>query len=49
MINTDAHKIEHQSKNKHLFATIIPRKKIKINNAVYFPTNPILNDEIKNE
>jgi len=47
MIKTDAHKIEQQPKNRHLFETIIPRKQTKINNAVYFPTNQILNDEIK--
>ena len=44
-INT--HKFEHQSKNRYLFETIIFRKQTKINNAVHFPTNPILNDEIK--
>jgi hypothetical protein len=49
MIKTNAHKIKHQSKNKHLFKIIIPRKQTKINNVVYFPTNLILNDEIKNE
>jgi hypothetical protein len=47
MIKTYAHKIEYQTKNKHLFVTIIPRKQTKINNAVYFPTNPTLNDEIE--
>jgi hypothetical protein len=45
MIKTYAHKIE----NRHLFETIIPRKQIKINNVVYFSTNLILNDEIKNK
>jgi len=49
MIKTNAHKIEHQSKNKHLFKIIITRKQTKINNVVHFPTNLILNDEIKNE
>jgi hypothetical protein len=29
MIKTDAHKIEHQFKNKHLFATIILKSKQK--------------------
>jgi hypothetical protein len=29
MIKIDANKIEHQPKNKHLFETIIPRKKKK--------------------
>jgi len=47
IIKIDTHKIEHQPKNRHLFETIIPRKQKKINNAVHFPTNPILNDEIK--
>ena len=47
MIKINAHKIEHQYKNKHLFKTIIPRKQTKINNVVHFPTNLILNDEIK--
>jgi len=47
MIKTYAHKIEHQPKNKHLFETIITRKQTKINNAVDFPTNPILKEEIK--
>jgi hypothetical protein len=44
MIKIDAHKIEHQPKNRYLFETIIPRKKIKISNTIYFSTNPILND-----
>ena len=35
MIKIDAHKIEHQLKNKHLFETIIPWKQTKINNAVH--------------
>jgi hypothetical protein len=48
MIKIDANKIEHQPKNKHLFETIIPRKKKKnFNNAIHFSTNSILNDEIK--
>ena len=47
MIKIYAHKIEQQPKNRHLFETIIPKKQTKINNAVYFPANPILNDEIK--
>jgi hypothetical protein len=45
----DAHKIEHQPKNRHLFETIIPRKQTKINNVINFPTNPISNDEIEKE
>jgi hypothetical protein len=49
MIKTNAHKIKHQYKNKHLFKIIIPRKQTKINNVVHFPTNLILNDEIKKE
>jgi hypothetical protein len=49
MIKTNAHKIEHQPKNRHLFEIIIPRKQTKINNVVYFPTNLIFNDEIKKE
>jgi hypothetical protein len=44
MIKIDAHKIEYQPKNKHLFKIIIP---IKINNAVCFPSNQILKNEIK--
>jgi len=44
-INT--HKFEHQPKNRYLFETIIFRKQTKINNAVHFLINPILNDEIK--
>jgi hypothetical protein len=47
MIKIDIHKIENQPNNRHLFETIIPWKKIKINNAVYFLTNTILNDKIK--
>ena len=47
MIKIYAHKIDHQPKNRHLFETIIPRKQTKINNAVHFLTNLILNDEIK--
>jgi hypothetical protein len=47
MIKIDAHKIEHQPKNKYLFETIISRKQTKISNTIYFSTNPILNDEIK--
>jgi hypothetical protein len=47
MIKTDAYKIKHQPKSKHLFKTTISRKQIKINNAVHFSTNPILNDEIE--
>jgi hypothetical protein len=49
MIKTNAHKIEHQHKNRHLFETIILRKQTKINNTVYFSTNLILNDEIQKE
>jgi hypothetical protein len=49
MIKINAHKIEQQSKNRHLLETIIPRKQTKINNVVHFPTNLILNDEIKKE
>ena len=49
MIKINAHKIKHQPTNRYLFETIIFRKQTKINNAVYFPTNSILNDEIKNE
>jgi hypothetical protein len=47
IIKIDAHKIEHQLKNRHSFETIILKKQTKINNAVYFPTNPILYDKIK--
>jgi hypothetical protein len=47
MIKIDTHKIEHQPKNRHLFETVIPRKQTKINNAVNFSINSILNDEIK--
>ena len=47
MIKIDAHKIKHQSKNRHLFETIIPRKQTKINNAINFPTNSILNNKIE--
>jgi hypothetical protein len=46
MIKIDANKIEHQPQNRHLFETIIPIK--KIHNSTYFPTNPILKNEIKN-
>jgi len=49
MIKIYAHKIEQQPKNRQLFKTIIPRKQTKINNAIHFSTNQILNDEIKNE
>jgi hypothetical protein len=49
MIKTNAHKIEHQPKNRHLFEIIIPRKQTKINNALHFSSNPILNDKIKNK
>jgi len=49
MIKANAYKIEHKSKNKHLFETIIPRKQTKINNVFHFSTNLILNDEIKRE
>jgi hypothetical protein len=49
MIKTYAHKIERLSKNRHLLETIIPRKQTKINNVVHFPTNLILNEEIKKE
>jgi len=48
MIKIDAHKIEYQPKNIHLFETIIPKEsKKKIHNKIYFSTNSILNDEIK--
>jgi len=47
MIKINAYKIKHQPKNKHLFETITPRNQTKINNAVHFPTNLILNDKIK--
>jgi hypothetical protein len=46
MIKIDAHKIEYQPKNKRLFKIIIP---VKINNAVYFPSNQILKNKIKNK
>jgi hypothetical protein len=49
MIKIDTHKIEHQLTNRHLFETIIPRKLTKINNAINFSTNLILNDRIENE
>jgi hypothetical protein len=49
MIKINVHKIKHQPKNRHLFETIIPRKQTKINNAVYFSTNLILNDEIQKQ
>jgi hypothetical protein len=49
MIKIYTHKIEHQPKNSHLFETIILKKQTKINNAVNFPNNPILNDEIEKE
>jgi len=49
MIKIYSHKIEHQPENRHLFETIIPRKQTKINNAIYFSTNLILNDEIEKE
>jgi len=49
MIKTNTHKIRHQPKNRHLFETIIFKKQAKINNAVYFSTNSILNDEIEKE
>jgi hypothetical protein len=49
MIKIDAHKIKHQHKNWHLFETIAPIKQTKINNAIHFLTNPILNDEMKKE
>jgi hypothetical protein len=48
-IKINAHKIKHQPQNRRLCETIIPRKQIKINTAVHFLTNPILNDEIKKE
>ena len=47
MIKIDAHKIKHQPKNRHLFKTIILIKQTKINNAIHYLTNLILNDEIK--
>jgi hypothetical protein len=47
MIKINAYKIKYQTKNKHLFETITPRNQTKINNAVHFPTNSILNDKIK--
>jgi hypothetical protein len=40
-------KINAYKKNKHLFETITPRNQTKINNAIHFPTNSILNDNIK--
>jgi len=43
MIKIDADKIKHQLKNRHLFKTIIPKKQTKINNAVNFSSNLILN------
>jgi hypothetical protein len=49
MIKIYSHKIEHQPENRYLFETIIPRKQTKINNAIYFSTNLILNDEIEKE
>jgi ribosomal protein S21 len=49
MIKINVHKNEHQPKNRHLFETIIPRQQRKINNAVHFQTNLILNDKIKKE
>jgi len=49
MIKTNAHEIEHQPKSRHLFEIIIPRRQTKINNAIYFSINPILNNEIKKE
>jgi len=49
MIKIYSHKIKHQPKNRHLFETIIPKKQTKINNAVHFSTNLILNDEIEKE
>jgi hypothetical protein len=47
MIKTNTYKIKHQPKKKHLFKTIISRKQIKINNAIHFSTNLILNYEIE--
>jgi len=49
MIKIDTYKIKHQPKKRYLCETIIPRKQIKINIAVHFLTNSILNDEIKKE
>ena len=49
MIKIDAHKIEHQFKNRHLFKIVISRKQTKINNIVHLPINLILNAEIKNK
>jgi hypothetical protein len=49
MIKTNAHEIKHQPKNRHLFEIIIPRKQTKINNAIHFSINPILNNKIKKE
>jgi len=49
IIKINSHKIRHQPKNRHLFETIIFKKQTKINNAVHFSTNPILNDEIEKE
>ena len=43
IIKIDADKIKHQLKNEHLFKIIIPKKQTKINNAVNFSSNPILN------
>ena len=49
MIKIDTNKIEHQPQNRHLFEIIIPiKKQNKIHKSVYFTTNPILKDEIKN-
>jgi hypothetical protein len=49
MIKTYAYKIKHQSKNRHLFETIIPEKQTKIINVVHFSTNLIVNHEIEKE
>ena len=49
MINLYAYKIKHQSINKHLIwdTNNSIEKKIKINYAVYFSINLILNNKIK--
>jgi len=47
MIKINANKIEYQPKNRYLFEIIVPRKQTKINNAVYFSINQILNNKIK--
>jgi hypothetical protein len=46
MIKIDAHKIEHQHKNRHLFETNNPieSKKKNKNHAIYFLNSQILKD-----